>query len=161
MHLKINRNLWKRYLERKFSWKGDWIVVWKEYCKIWATIWGIPWLILFKLLVILNFSKSICELLILVNIISALYASFDRKKRNLCQYTTLRYPSYTENLSELELERWSWDGFYLLDNEISHRLASVKRKTLVLDLDETLIHSQHDGMGRQTVARPGLYPPGG
>ena len=35
------------------------------------------------------------------------------------------------------------------------RLASVKRKTLVLDLDETLIHSQHDGMGRQTVARPG------
>ena len=116
---------------------------------------------MFKLLVILNFSKSICELLILVNIISALYASFDRKKRNLCQYTTLRYPSYTENLSELELERWSWDGFYLLDNEISHRLASVKRKTLVLDLDETLIHSQHDGMGRQTVARPGSYPPGG
>ena len=51
--------------------------------------------------------------------------------------------------------------FKLLDNEISHRLASVKRKTLVLDLDETLIHSQHDGMGRQTVARPGLYPPGG
>jgi CTD nuclear envelope phosphatase 1 len=77
---------------------------------------------------------------IIVNIISALYASFDRKKRNLCQYTTLRYPSYTENLSELELER----------------LASVKRKTLVLDLDETLIHSQHDGMGRQTVARPGV-----
>jgi len=32
----------------------------------------------------------------------------------------------------------------------------VKRKTLVLDLDETLIHSQHDGMGRQTVARPGV-----
>ena len=34
-------------------------------------------------------------------------------------------------------------------------ITPEKRKTLVLDLDETLIHSQHDGMGRQTVARPG------
>jgi CTD nuclear envelope phosphatase 1 len=76
---------------------------------------------------------------IIVNIITALYASFNRHKRNLWQYTTLRYPT-EDNLTELELER----------------LASVKRKTLVLDLDETLIHSQHDGMGRQTVARPGV-----
>ena len=89
----------------------------------------------------------------LVNIISALYASFDRKKRNLCQYTTLRYPSYTENLSELELERLRLFFYHLVKRNF--RLASVKRKTLVLDLDETLIHSQHDGMGRQTVARPG------
>ena len=43
-----------------------------------------------------------------------------------------------------------WLFYYL-----TFRLANVKRKTLVLDLDETLIHSQHDGMGRQTVARPG------
>ncbi|XP_045473343.1 CTD nuclear envelope phosphatase 1 homolog isoform X2 [Harmonia axyridis] len=38
-----------------------------------------------------------------------------------------------------------------------HRLSIVKRKTLVLDLDETLIHSHHDGVIRQTV-RPGTPP---
>lgn len=37
------------------------------------------------------------------------------------------------------------------------RLRLVKRKTLVLDLDETLIHSHHDGVQRQTV-RPGTPP---
>lgn len=37
------------------------------------------------------------------------------------------------------------------------RLRLVKRKTLVLDLDETLIHSHHDGVVRQTV-RPGTPP---
>lgn len=36
-------------------------------------------------------------------------------------------------------------------------LGLVKRKTLVLDLDETLIHSQHDGVTRQTV-KPGTPP---
>ena len=34
---------------------------------------------------------------------------------------------------------------------------TVKRKTLVLDLDETLIHSHHDGVIRQTV-KPGTPP---
>jgi len=29
-----------------------------------------------------------------------------------------------------------------------HRLSLVKRKVLVLDLDETLIHSHHDGVQR-------------
>ncbi|KAK9881676.1 hypothetical protein WA026_017192 [Henosepilachna vigintioctopunctata] len=38
-----------------------------------------------------------------------------------------------------------------------HRLSILKRKTLVLDLDETLIHSHHDGVIRQTV-RPGTPP---
>lgn len=33
----------------------------------------------------------------------------------------------------------------------------VKRKVLVLDLDETLIHSFHDGVVRQTV-KPGTPP---
>ena len=32
------------------------------------------------------------------------------------------------------------------------RLSLVKRKTLVLDLDETLIHSHHDGVQRQAGA---------
>jgi len=35
-----------------------------------------------------------------------------------------------------------------------HRLNIVARKTLVLDLDETLIHSHHDG-----IARPGIEKP--
>uniref|UniRef100_UPI0031F5DB13 CTD nuclear envelope phosphatase 1,Nuclear envelope phosphatase-regulatory subunit 1 n=1 Tax=Homo sapiens TaxID=9606 RepID=UPI0031F5DB13 len=38
-----------------------------------------------------------------------------------------------------------------------NRLAQVKRKILVLDLDETLIHSHHDGVLRPTV-RPGTPP---
>ena len=29
-----------------------------------------------------------------------------------------------------------------------HRLSLVRRKVLVLDLDETLIHSHHDGVQR-------------
>lgn len=39
-----------------------------------------------------------------------------------------------------------------------HRLSIVKRKVLVLDLDETLIHSHHDGVVRQTVVKPGTPP---
>lgn len=35
-----------------------------------------------------------------------------------------------------------------------HRLSLVQRKTLVLDLDETLIHSHHNAMPRNTV-KPG------
>ncbi|CAB3371955.1 Hypothetical predicted protein [Cloeon dipterum] len=38
-----------------------------------------------------------------------------------------------------------------------HRLSIVRRKVLVLDLDETLIHSHHDGVVRQTV-KPGTPP---
>lgn len=36
-------------------------------------------------------------------------------------------------------------------------LGLVKRKVLVLDLDETLIHSHHDGVIRQMV-KPGTPP---
>lgn len=38
-----------------------------------------------------------------------------------------------------------------------HRLSLVRKKILVLDLDETLIHSHHDGVARQMVA-PGTPP---
>ncbi|XP_075237056.1 CTD nuclear envelope phosphatase 1-like protein dullard isoform X2 [Lycorma delicatula] len=38
-----------------------------------------------------------------------------------------------------------------------HRLSIVKRKVFVLDLDETLIHSHHEGVVRQTV-KPGTPP---
>lgn len=36
-----------------------------------------------------------------------------------------------------------------------HRLSLVQRKTLVLDLDETLIHSHHDGLPRNPIIKPG------
>jgi len=36
-------------------------------------------------------------------------------------------------------------------------VGMLKRKILVLDLDETLIHSHHDGVLRQTV-KPGTPP---
>lgn len=36
-----------------------------------------------------------------------------------------------------------------------HRLGLVQRKTLVLDLDETLIHSHHDGLPRNPSIKPG------
>lgn len=39
-----------------------------------------------------------------------------------------------------------------------HRLSIVCRKTLVLDLDETLIHSHHDGVVRQAAVKPGTPP---
>ncbi|CAD5210924.1 unnamed protein product [Bursaphelenchus okinawaensis] len=39
----------------------------------------------------------------------------------------------------------------------NQRLSMVKRKILVLDLDETLIHSHHDGVLRPTV-KPGTPP---
>lgn len=36
-----------------------------------------------------------------------------------------------------------------------HRLTLVQKKTLVLDLDETLIHSHHDSMPRTNTVKPG------
>jgi len=45
-------------------------------------------------------------------------------------------------------------NLYPLSPLSKHRLSIVRRKTLVLDLDETLIHSFHDGVLRPTV-RPG------
>lgn len=38
-----------------------------------------------------------------------------------------------------------------------YRLSLVQKKILVLDLDETLIHSHHDGLVRPTV-KPGTPP---
>ena len=39
----------------------------------------------------------------------------------------------------------------------NYRLGMVHKKILVLDLDETLIHSHHDGLVRPTV-KPGTPP---
>ncbi|KYN41628.1 Serine/threonine-protein phosphatase dullard like protein [Trachymyrmex septentrionalis] len=65
----------------------------------------------------------------------------------------------------------AWMSYYILISQMQpvkyeifplsplsrHRLSIVKRKVLVLDLDETLIHSHHDGVARPTV-RPGTPP---
>uniref|UniRef100_A0A4W5QFW0 protein-serine/threonine phosphatase n=1 Tax=Hucho hucho TaxID=62062 RepID=A0A4W5QFW0_9TELE len=59
--------------------------------------------------------------------------------RTVIQYQTVRYD--TLPLSPIS----------------RNRLNAVKRKILVLDLDETLIHSHHDGVLRPTV-RPGTPP---
>ncbi|XP_061620580.1 CTD nuclear envelope phosphatase 1A isoform X1 [Phyllopteryx taeniolatus] len=59
--------------------------------------------------------------------------------RTIIQYQTVRYD--TLPLSPIS----------------RNRLNGVKRKILVLDLDETLIHSHHDGVLRPTV-RPGTPP---
>uniref|UniRef100_A0A8C4Z8U5 FCP1 homology domain-containing protein n=1 Tax=Gadus morhua TaxID=8049 RepID=A0A8C4Z8U5_GADMO len=59
--------------------------------------------------------------------------------RTIIQYQTVRYD--TLPLSPIS----------------RNRLNTVKRKILVLDLDETLIHSHHDGVLRPTV-RPGTPP---
>ncbi|KAK7909837.1 hypothetical protein WMY93_014521 [Mugilogobius chulae] len=59
--------------------------------------------------------------------------------RTIIQYQTVRYD--TLPLSPIS----------------RNRLNAVKKKILVLDLDETLIHSHHDGVLRPTV-RPGTPP---
>lgn len=62
-----------------------------------------------------------------------------RKFRAVIQHQTIKYDVFTPSpLSK-------------------HRLSMVKKKVLVLDLDETLIHSHHDGVLRQTV-KPGTPP---
>ena len=51
-------------------------------------------------------------------------------------------------------EEWKYEFCTLYFNVYLSFSDIVKRKTLVLDLDETLIHSHHDGVLRQTV-KPG------
>jgi len=78
-------------------------------------------------------------LLIAAKVWSFLRYLFKRQVRSLIQHQTIRY----ENVALSPISR--------------QRLSMVKRKVLVLDLDETLIHSHHDGVIRQTV-KPGTPP---
>ncbi|XP_067947006.1 CTD nuclear envelope phosphatase 1-like isoform X2 [Watersipora subatra] len=79
--------------------------------------------------------KSIFQ--VLYKIWSFLCYCLRRQIRSTIQHQTVRYEMIP--LSPLSI----------------HRI--VNRKTLVLDLDETLIHSHHDGVMRQTV-KPGTPP---
>ena len=62
-----------------------------------------------------------------------------RQIRTVIQYQTVKY------------------GILPLSPVSRNQLSRVKRKILVLDLDETLIHSHHDGVLRPTVW-PGMPP---
>ncbi|XP_073956730.1 CTD nuclear envelope phosphatase 1-like protein dullard [Choristoneura fumiferana] len=64
---------------------------------------------------------------------------FKKQYRALAQYQSVKYEVYP------------------LSPVSRHRLSLVRRKMLVLDLDETLIHSHHDAMIRPTV-KPGTPP---
>ncbi|XP_048751736.1 CTD nuclear envelope phosphatase 1-like [Ostrea edulis] len=77
--------------------------------------------------------------LLAAKIWSFLCYCFKRQARSAIQYQTVKYEVIP--LSPLS----------------KHRLSMLKKKTLVLDLDETLIHSHHDGVLRQTV-KPGTPP---
>lgn len=75
--------------------------------------------------------RAIC---LLVVKLWTLFGYMVRKNmRAIIQHQTIKYEIYP--LSPLSLER----------------LSLVQRKIMVLDLDETLIHSHHDGVARPTV----------
>lgn len=72
----------------------------------------------------------------LTRLASFLTHIFRKETRKIIQYQTVRYEAVP--LSPLTRQR----------------LSMVRRKTMVLDLDETLIHSHHDGIIRPMV-KPG------
>ncbi len=76
-------------------------------------------------------------------------------KHRISKYLRLKFGKYVSLLQS----RPQGNGFLAADETalLSFSSGMVKRKTLVLDLDETLIHSHHDGVLRQTV-KPGTPP---
>ncbi|KAF5282338.1 hypothetical protein FQR65_LT14327 [Abscondita terminalis] len=103
----------------------------------------------------INYHKSIFKSVITIT---------DVLLKNKCEETELflEYCNYfiyvgkLENLKIIQHQSVKYN-IYPLSPLSRHRLSIVKRKVLVLDLDETLIHSHHDGVARQTV-RPGTPP---
>lgn len=98
---------------------------------------------------------------------------FNKQLKKVISYQPVKYDLYPLSPGELSRwartsstadfgrvsERWADDenNFSLsLPAAVSrHRLSLVQRKTLVLDLDETLIHSHHDGLPRNPTIKPG------
>lgn len=85
----------------------------------------------------------------------------NKQFRKVLQYQPVKYDLYPLSPGELHkcfscLLRWL-DGknFPAFIPVSRHRLGLVQRKTLVLDLDETLIHSHHDGLPRNPSIKPG------
>jgi len=81
--------------------------------------------------------RAIC--LVFVKLCSLIGYMLRRNMRAVIQHQTIKYDIYP--LSPISIER----------------LRLVQRKVMVLDLDETLIHSHHDGIARPTV-KPSTPP---
>uniref|UniRef100_A0A0K0DSC6 FCP1 homology domain-containing protein n=1 Tax=Strongyloides stercoralis TaxID=6248 RepID=A0A0K0DSC6_STRER len=77
---------------------------------------------------------------LLLSIFHCLFIIFYRQYRRIQQYQTIRYDRHIE-LSAMSVQR----------------LSVVPRKILVLDLDETLIHSYFDGSTR-AACKPASPP---
>lgn len=89
----------------------------------------------------MDFNKSFKTFLIYAAKLWAFFFMIVRKQtRNVMQHQAIKYD--LPPLSPLS----------------RHRLNIVSRKTLVLDLDETLIHSHHDGNIRPSTEKPTTPP---
>jgi len=81
--------------------------------------------------------RAVC--LLFVKLWSLVHYLLRKNMRAIIQHQSIKYEMYP--LSPMSIER----------------LSCVRRKIMVLDLDETLIHSHHDGIARPTV-RPSTPP---
>lgn len=90
---------------------------------------------------IMDFNRSFKTFLVLAAKLWAfLFLMFRKQTRCIMQHQAIKYD--LPPLSPLS----------------RHRLDLVSRKTLVLDLDETLIHSHHDGNTRPSTEKPSTPP---
>lgn len=89
---------------------------------------------------------------------------FNKQCRTLMKYQPVKYELYPlspgKNIKSRQkrfiitifINKKTCSWFIIVSR---HRLTLVQRKTLVLDLDETLIHSHHDGLPRNPSIKPG------
>lgn len=83
---------------------------------------------------------------------------FNKQCRALMKYQPVKYDLYPLSPGMYSIHQLihSLKPLFLILFAVSrHRLTLVQRKVLVLDLDETLIHSHHDGLPRNPSIKPG------
>lgn len=89
----------------------------------------------------MDFNRAFQAVLVFAaKIWSFLILMLRKQTRTVLQHQTIKY-------DELPLSPLS-----------RHRLDMVGKKTLILDLDETLVHSHHDGINRPFTDRPNTPP---
>lgn len=97
--------------------------------------------IVYKLKRIMDFNRSFKTFLVFATKLwTFLFLMLRKQSRSIMQHQAIKYD--LPPLSPLSRAR----------------LSLVNRKTLVLDLDETLIHSHHDGNIRPTTEKPNTPP---
>lgn len=81
----------------------------------------------------------------------------NKQFRKVLQYQPVKYDLYPLSPGLLRNSHNYWVKWVKFSSfAVSrHRLSLVQRKTLVLDLDETLIHSHHDGLPRNPTIKAG------